>query len=178
MWFSYYTMIFLLILFFFIVGGIYNKMMGNKGTYSYDKFMNENYSSLQQQTFFPSSGKKTSKGEEECRRSLQMIFNKPFPSVRPKFLQNKVTGGAFNLELDCYDEDMRLAVEYNGIQHYKYNKFFHKNYQDFLNQKYRDDMKRRICIENKIILIEVPYTVRHEDIYEYIRQACISYGVL
>ena len=39
-------------------------------------------------------------------------------------------------------------------------------------------MKRRICIDNNIILIEVPYTVKLKDIYEYIRKECISFGIL
>ena len=173
--FSYYFMILLLVFAFFGFGGIYNYIKGNKGTYSYDKFFHPSYQ-VRQNYFKPV--KSSSKGEEECRKSLQMLFNKPFYSARPSFLQNPVTGGNFNLELDCWDEDIRLAVEYNGIQHYKYIPYFHKNYEAFLNQKYRDDMKRRICIDNQIILIEVPYTIKIDDIYDYLREACISYGIL
>jgi len=55
-------------------------------------------------------------------------------------------------------------VEYNCIQHYKYVPFFHKTKDSFYNQKYRDDMKRRLCRENGITLIEVPYTVKFEHI--------------
>ena len=105
-----------------------------------------------------------SKGEKECRHVLEELFGKPFPKERPDFLNNPVTGGRFNLELDCYNKDMKLAVEYSGVQHYKYSPFFHKNKEAFLNQKYRDDMKRRICRENGIKLIEVPYTVKNHEI--------------
>jgi len=171
--FSYYAIFAIVILIFIFCGAVYNKLMGFTGSYSYDTFFNNNV----QQHYFKQP-KSASKGEDECRKSLQLLFNRPFYSQRPNFLQNPVTGGNFNLELDCYDEDLRLAVEYNGIQHYKYIPYFHKNYEAFLNQKYRDDMKRRICIDNNIILIEVPYTVKLKDIYEYIRKECISFGIL
>ena len=105
-----------------------------------------------------------SKGEIECRRVLQKIFDRPFNKDRPAFLNNPVTGGIYNLELDCYDVELKIAVEYNGRQHYEYVKFFHKNKEHFLNQKYRDDMKRRMCIENNVLLIEIPYTTKIADI--------------
>jgi len=111
---------------------------------------------------------KESKGEAECRRVLQKIFRRSFNKARPDFLRNPVTGGMNNLELDCYDEDLRLAVEYSGIQHYKYIPFFHRNKEAFLNQKYRDDMKRRICGDNGITLIEVPYSVKTKNIESYL----------
>ena len=109
-----------------------------------------------------------SKGEAECRKVLQDIFKKPFPSMRPDFLRNPVTGGQHNLELDCYNSDLSLAVEYSGIQHYKYVPYFHKNKEAFTNQKYRDDMKRRMCREYGVNLIEVPYTVKVPEIRAYL----------
>jgi hypothetical protein len=71
---------------------------------------------------------------------------------------NPVTGSQYNLELDCYNESLRLAVEYQGEQHYKFIPYFHKNREAFLNQKYRDELKRMRCKELGITLIEVPYT--------------------
>lgn len=112
--------------------------------------------------------KRDSKGEIECRNVLQSIFKKPFSKARPNFLQNPVTGGVFNLELDCYCPELNLAVEYNGIQHYKYVPYFHKNKEAFYNQKYRDDMKRRICRENNVNLIEVPYSIEVSLIRNYL----------
>ena len=66
-----------------------------------------------------------SKGETECRKVLESIFGKPFPSSRPDFLRNPVTGGIHNLELDCYNHELGLAVEYNGIQHYKFSPYIY-----------------------------------------------------
>ena len=105
------------------------------------------------------------------------MFKRKFDKDRPNFLRNPVTGGDFNLELDCFDPELKIAVEYNGIQHYEYIPFFHKNKEAFLNQKYRDDMKRRICRENGIVLIEVPYTTKLEDIKGFIEKELKRNGI-
>jgi hypothetical protein len=117
-----------------------------------------------------------SKSEGKIRQILEHYFNKPFDKARPDFLRNPVTGNNFNLELDCYNPQLKLAVEYNGIQHYKYTPFFHRNKEAFLNQKYRDDMKRRICREYGVTLIEVPYTVKYENLEKYMINNLKSLG--
>jgi len=139
--------------------GIYWLMRRNKqGTYS------SSYSySPKRKSKFP----RQSRGEMQCRSVLQRLFNKPFPNVRPEFLMSGVTGK--KLEIDCYNEDLRLGIEYSGIQHYKFVKGMHKNYQDFLNQKYRDEMKKQMCKDVGVTLIEVPYTVKLQDIEKYLR---------
>ena len=74
-----------------------------------------------------------------------------------------------NLELDMYNKELNLAVEYNGEQHYKYNKFMHQNsYEKFRMQQYRDNLKKQICQQLQINLIEVPYTIKHKDIERYL----------
>ena len=110
---------------------------------------------------------KESKGERASRAAAERIFNKPFIKVRPDFLRNAVTN--HNLELDVYNEELKLAIEYSGRQHYEFVPFFHKNYEAFLNQKYRDEMKKNKCKEQGIQLIEIPYTVKLEDIESFIR---------
>ena len=52
-----------------------------------------------------------SKGEIECRRVLNKIFNRPFHKDRPNFLNNPVTGGKYNLELDCVDHELKRRKE-------------------------------------------------------------------
>lgn len=110
---------------------------------------------------------KKSSGEQECMRVLHEYFTVPFKSTRPNFLRNPVTSSAgknYNLELDCYNDELKLAVEYNGRQHYDYVPYFHKNKEAFRNQQYRDELKRRICTDNGITLIEISYTVKNGDI--------------
>ena len=107
--------------------------IGEKGTWS------SNYTYDWKKSIKKKGPPKDSKGELECRRVLEKYLKKPFQKSRPDFLCNPVTGGKFNLELDCFNDSLKLAVEYNGAQHYKYIPFFHKNKEAFLNQKYRDE---------------------------------------
>ncbi|QHR78525.1 core protein 5 [Lymphocystis disease virus 4] len=108
---------------------------------------------------------KISKGELICKQTVEKLTGKLFVKTRPGFLLNKVTGR--NLELDCYNAELKLAVEYNGEQHYKYKPFFHKTMGDFRELRYRDLLKRIMCKEAGITLITVPYTVK--DIEGYLR---------
>ena len=153
-----------------IIYGLYRKFKGLNGnwsksyyTYSIKDINDYNSNSL------PKKGPpKESKGELECKRVLEKIFQKPFNKIRPNFLNNPVTGGNYNLEIDCYNEEIGLGVEYSGIQHFKFTPFFHRNNDHFLTQKYRDELKKRMCKDNGILLIEIPYTVKLHDIENFI----------
>jgi hypothetical protein len=164
---------------FLVIYGIYRKIKKEKGTWStsyfYDYLPKElkaeenNYNSSNNRHSFES------KGESECRRVLEKIFNVPFPKTRPRFLNNPVTGGNFNLELDCYNDDLKIAVEYDGRQHRLYTPYFHKNKEAFYNQKYRDELKRRMCKDNGVYLIQVPDTVKLENIENFIKDKLRPY---
>ena len=120
--------------------------------------------------------KTESKGELECRRFLETVFQVPFSKARPDFLRNPITGN--NLEIDCFNPNLRLGVEYNGKQHYAYTSFFHRNKEASINQQYRDELKRRICRDNNIHLIEVPYTLKLDDIGPFLSLKLKQLGYL
>jgi hypothetical protein len=109
--------------------------------------------------------------EEKCRSILERIYCEKFPSVRPDFLVNPETGRC--LELDCYNERLGIACEYNGIQHYKYPNPFHKTKKEYIDQIRRDKFKIKVCKYNKILLISVPYTVT--DIQTYLEEKLCRY---
>jgi len=106
------------------------------------------------------------KNEEKCREIVESIYNLPFKKVRPNFLKNPKTGR--NLELDMYNDQLKIAIEYNGIQHRTYAPYFHKSYDDYLGQVDRDNLKKQKCKENGVTLICVPDTVRYEELQSYI----------
>lgn len=122
-------------------------------------------------TPLPESG--DSKGETVCRNFLTHMFKVPFEKARPNFLKNPIT--AVCLEIDCFNEDLCLGVEYNGRQHYQYTPHFHKNYESFRLQQYRDEIKRRLCKDNGITLVEVPYTVRNIPKYLHSKLTALGY---
>ena len=106
------------------------------------------------------------KHEKKCRAILEKIYHTPFPSVRPSFLRNIRTGR--NLELDCYNSNLKLALEYQGEQHYSYNKYFHKSPVHFARQKAYDAWKKKRCADVGIDLIVVPYRVGYNNLEDYI----------
>ena len=120
---------------------------------------------------------KESRGERKCREVLEKIFNKPFPKSRPDFMFNPVTNE--NLEIDCFNLDMKLGCEYNGRQHYHYNKWMHKgSFSNFRAQQYRDRLKRESCQKLGIRLIEVPYTVKVEGIEDFIKTELKKFNIV
>jgi len=110
-----------------------------------------------------------SRGEQICRAHMESRFGVPFKKARPDFLKNPVTGE--NLELDVFNEDLCIGVEYNGKQHYHFNSHFHQSSTDrFQNQQYRDLIKKQLCQENGVTLIIVPYWIPDDEIPEFINQ--------
>jgi len=110
---------------------------------------------------------KQSKGEKKCREFLEFYFKKPFVKARPEYLLNPITNQP--LELDCFNDELKIALEYNGRQHYEYNKMMHQESRfAFQNQKYRDHIKKELCSKFGIHLITVPYIVSEDDIPGFI----------
>jgi hypothetical protein len=121
-----------------------------------------NYENMQYMQHTPND----SRLELRSKFILEDIFKKPFYKIRPDFLRNDVTG--CNLEIDLYNDDLKLAVEVQGDQHYKFIPFFHRNKDAFLNQRYRDMMKKEKCKQRGITLIEIPYSVGEKKLKSYI----------
>jgi hypothetical protein len=110
--------------------------------------------------------KKKETRERFIRHTLEEIFERPFGSLRPTWLRNPETNRF--LELDCYNEEMRLPFEIQGIQHYKYIPYFHKSYDNFVKIQGRDVMKRILCEKRGLTLIEISFTVEDSKLGEFI----------
>jgi hypothetical protein len=95
-----------------------------------------------------------SNGENMMRDLLEnTIFpHKKFPTIRPEFLKNPETG--WPLELDCYNDEMKLAFEFQGIQHYQPVKRY-GGQKRFEQQQKQDQLKRELCSKEGVVLIEV-----------------------
>ena len=97
------------------------------------------------------------KSENLCRSILQTITGQQFIKIRPSFLQG--------LELDGYCEELKIAFEYQGRQHYYYTPHFHRNgIRDLISQNIRDKIKKNICDKTGIRLITIPYRYSFKDI--------------
>lgn len=97
-------------------------------------------------------------GETNARRVMERLFGRPFPTIRPNFLKNPETNA--NLELDGYNEELKIAFEYNGMQHYHWPSGLFPNEAAFKAQLRRDRYKLERCNQLGIYLINIPYTYR------------------
>ena len=97
--------------------------------------------------------------------ALEYLFERPFVKVRPKWLVNE-DGNL--MEIDCFNEELKLCVEYNGKQHYEYIPHFHRS-RELFQKRLRDDKeKRRLCEEMGYSFIEIPFTVETERIINFL----------
>ncbi len=108
-----------------------------------------------------------SKGEQICYDVLLEMTGKSFQKVRPDWLVNPITREP--MEIDLYNDELKLGVEYNGKQHDEYNEFMHQGSRDkFRNQQYRDYLKKDICKRRGVYLIVVSHKTKHKDIRKFL----------
>lgn len=94
-------------------------------------------------------------GEKLCCKILEeYIKRKTILHLRPNFLKNPKTNR--NLEIDIYDPISKIAIEYNGAQHYKYIPTMGNDYN---YQQWKDNLKYELCTKEGIFLIVVPYWI-------------------
>lgn len=93
----------------------------------------------------------TSIAENSVRAVMEAAFNLPFQNCKPDFLQG--------LQLDGFNEQLGLAFEVQGVQHYQKHPKFHKSIEDLQSQRERDARKKQLCQEQGVTLLIVPHTV-------------------
>jgi hypothetical protein len=96
-------------------------------------------------------------GEAACREWLEGHFQRPFSKAWPLWLRPSKRR---KLQLDGYNEELGLAFEYQGAQHYRHTPWFHRTPMAFTAQLTRDAEKRRLCEAHGVYLIVIPYDKR------------------
>lgn len=97
------------------------------------------------------------KWDKKCRSKLQ----KKVKDLLYKHWKADVVFEEFpvlgsRMTIDFYNANKNIAIEVDGMQHYKYNKFFHSNSKHkFLEQLKRDEQKELFCESNSIKLIRI-----------------------
>jgi hypothetical protein len=104
-------------------------------------------------------------GEKLSNYIFEYLFDKPFITVRPIWLKTENTN---RLEIDIFNEELKLCAEYNGLQHYKYVSFYHKTEAIFEELKTRDKIKKELILKKGYNFIEIPYTIKYENLCKYI----------
>lgn len=96
--------------------------------------------------------------KSKLERYVGELLYKTFPQYkikenhRPEWLLSE----DFNrLELDYYIEELKIAFEIQGEQHYRFIPFFHREYADFEKRKRADADKKAICAKRGVRLYEI-----------------------
>lgn len=106
--------------------------------------------------------------ESICCEILNNLFGKYFTKQRPYWLKNPLTGKI--MELDLYNKELKIAVEYQGIQHYIWPNYMRQTKQKFLDGVERDKYKKSLCKKKGITLILIPFIVANSCICSYIKK--------
>ena len=105
----------------------------------------------------------TGLSERICRTYFEEVFKKSFPNTKGlEWLRNE--HGNF-LELDGYNDTLKLAFEHQGEQHYEGESYFEK-------AKY-DHIKANLCEKNNVFLIHIPQLgvlLPHAKLHEFLKE--------
>lgn len=118
----------------------------------------------------------SSHSEEVTRTLAEHLLGVRFPKIKLRKLR---ASDRYPLELDMYNEDLKLAIEHNGEQHYKLQKNWGGLKALRLIQK-RDEEKRLGCKKLGIELLEVRSLGNFTSLEQFrdqLRTSCESLGI-
>lgn len=108
--------------------------------------------------------------ENKCREVFEKLFKVSFLKSRPKFLLKIETNRL--LELDGFNDDLKLAFEYDGEQHF--NPVYGTDH--LLKMQKNDALKDDLCKKNNVILIRIPYTIDNKE--KFIKEELDKRGII
>jgi hypothetical protein len=114
-----------------------------------------------------------SRSEAQVISYLEELTSKKFPTVYPSWLMWR---GSI-LELDGYNDDLKIGLEFSGPLHIKWypNK---EEYTSYFQRIVRDKVKRNICKKNGVYLIVVDSTLPTIHWRNYVKSRLFDVGVI
>lgn len=108
-------------------------------------------------------------GEELVRAAMVEAFGESFERTRREEWLD-------GLELDGYNPELKLAFEYQGIQHFQRVLHFHREEGQFEAQVARDARKRELCKNAGVALLEIPYKIKFCNLRTTVREMLTDLG--
>jgi hypothetical protein len=90
------------------------------------------------------------KSEYLLFKLLSYYFDDTIYQFRSRWLNKMI--------IDIYVPSLKLAIEFQGQQHYEATEYFNADFQDFSKSIIRDKAKKELCEANGIILVYWPYS--------------------
>lgn len=113
----------------------------------------------------PVTGSARSKLEARVITILEDILGAKFNQAHPKWLRDPATGT--KLELDGYNEPLRIALEVQGPGHIK--PIPGESYSRYTKRVARDILKRELCAKHNVTLITVDYRITMQSMRAYLQ---------
>lgn len=93
-------------------------------------------------------------GERICRAFFEQKFGRPFPNSRPKWLLDQL---GRPMELDGYCEELKLAFEHHGQQHYRVVGWnLSPTSRRLAEIQARDHLRQELCKRAGVRLVTIP----------------------
>jgi len=105
------------------------------------------------------------KSEQRFRDAIEKVFGEKFPPKKVTWMRNPKT--EYPLELDGYNEELKIAFEYQGRQHFEVIDCFGGEKKLQIQQE-RDAIKKQKCLENNIILLCPTYKLNPQNYSKWI----------
>jgi hypothetical protein len=115
---------------------------------------------------------KGSKSEELVRVVMEQIFGHEFKRVRPNWLKNDRN---VPMELDGYSQDLKIAFEYQGRQHYETMLFLMD--QDLKRIQKNDRLKAKICRDRGVSLFIFTHKQNYRDFPQIAFEQAQKFGL-
>ena len=103
--------------------------------------------------------------EKLFRIIIEKFFNCEFPSCRPEWLKNKYGN---RLQIDGYNEELKIGFEYQGEQHFIFSSHFYKTIEKFERNKQNDRTKKKILSNKNIFMFYPTYKLKKENYLSFI----------
>lgn len=117
--------------------------------------------------------------EEKCRQCIEFIFKTNFPNVWG-IIKNPETNR--NMQFDGYNENLKIAFEYQGEQHYSWEKSRGKKEkrkkENFNKNIKNDETKLNLCKKNNIKLLKIKYFENYKEDKQYLEHVIKELKIL
>lgn len=120
------------------------------------------------------------KSEQRCIDILEKTLGRPFPTSYPNWLRWRGRDGRGQprpMELDGYNEELGIALEFSGPLHTKHHPEY-ETYTAYFDRVCKDREKIRQCRENNVHLIVVDMRTPERHLDAYIKSRLADIGAV
>lgn len=118
-------------------------------------------SNLSKDDFIEEKTHTTSKVEELTRKILEKKYpGYKFPPVKCKKIRFPESNR--KISIDCFNYDLKICVEYQGVQHYEYTPYFHGDDIGKFHQQVKRDKFKKSSLEKHFTYVAIPHTCKNE----------------